>query len=639
MSSPDRQAIERVYGPHPDLYQILNISQTASSTQIREAYFCLRYDIYQQLSNEAINVNGSGGSTLSEKERKEIEAKMDAVTGAFRILTDPGKRIQYDSSMMDNESTGDGPNVDGRDKRDDGGNDDEPPEAKRTVNSRIHRSVFRRRGNAASTKTPPSDEKLPPTTRSAAAGGMQYVRSRAETVRGFRKKNLDRSKSRDDEDGHDVDELEDDESFDSEVEEATRKKETAPNKYAKPAVKNSIVAQRKQRQLRNRSSSSKENHDEEVTSATVNHLDDVSTGLNTSTTSTVGMMYQEHLPVAVDNLNFREQMLYKNQMYMNSTANNTAANARGSKAPARDNIMVGRSRIASRYQAEERRDWLVTEDGAMVDDDPANDDDRENRMDRKTGSSHRIDKVASPTGVEEFQSIRMHDNVKKDSSANKKVDSSRTKSKSAASTSFDKPSRFSFDDETTHSQDDDDTRTFDDASTTYDDDTTNFDDTTVGDTLDETTLEESVVSYDDETYSSDMKKHSPGHKKGNRPEPILRGGEKYTSRGGKDVGDNRRVTIHSHRGRKGRSDDKDFADSMCPFPSITDIKEEVHGTYKDATSAFHQVLHAFVISPDDIDRMSDKIRDAKDELTENYQRQLKERKKVGKGNVGRELKL
>ncbi|KAL7485292.1 hypothetical protein ACHAW6_010899 [Cyclotella cf. meneghiniana] len=619
MSAADRNAIERVYGPNPDLYQILNISKTASSTQIREAYFCLRYDIYQQLSNEA------GGSALTERERKETEAKMDAITGAFRILTDPGKRMQYDSSAMEEEDRGNGDYYsDGRDKgrvsRGGGG-----PDEKRTANSRIHRSVFRRRGNMPA-KSAKSDDAVPSTRSSAvpAGGGMQSVRPRAETVTGFRKSNLERSKSTEET------------SCDSESEEAAEKMVVATNKFAKAGIKSSIVAQRKQRQLRNRPSVSKESREEEAAAAD-HHAVDVPSNLNVSTASTLGA-YQEHLPVGMDDLNIREQMLYKNQMYMHTAA----SPAHGNKSQARDNG-GGRSRIASRYQTEERRDWLVSEEDetAMDDDDDDDgtnqeDDDRESRMSNKKRSSHRKNKVTSPTGVEDFESSRSFDNLKKDSSFKK--ESSRSKSKpSKSATSLSKQSRFSFDDETTKASSyrddetrsqDDDTRTYDDTSTYFDDDTTNFDDTTMGDTIDETTVGESVLSYDDDTYASDVKKHSPSHKKGNRPQPILRGGEKYSSRSTKDA-ENRRVTIHSHRGRKGRSDDKDFASSMCPFPSMMDIKEEVRGTCKDASSAFHQVLHAFVISPDDIDRMSDKIRDAREELAENYQRQLKERKKVG----------
>merc|ERR1711957_1132195 len=56
----------------------------------------------------------------------------------------------------------------------------------------------------------------------------------------------------------------------------------------------------------------------------------------------------------------------------------------------------------------------------------------------------------------------------------------------------------------------------------------------------------------------------------------------------------------------------------------TAIREEVAGTYKDFMSALHQVGNAFVIGPDDIDRVADKIRDAKIEMGENYDRQVQE---------------
>jgi hypothetical protein len=320
--------------------------------------------------------------------------------------------------------------------------------------------------------------------------------------------------------------------------------------------------------------------------------------------------YQEPLP-GVNNLNMRERMLYKNQMYLHSNPKNASA-------------PPSKSRIASRYESEERSDWLVNgEEG----EENAATEENEDESKRKKRWGFR-NKVSSPTGVEELDA--------KDPSPSPK----KTKSKSSKKLSV-KPSRYSFDDASTHRDEDDDTRTYDDDTRTYDDDTrtyddeTNYDDTTVGDTIEDTTLGESTyASYDeDDTYASE-KKYSPGHKKGNRPEPILK-----TSTRSKDEKGDRRVIIHSHRGRKSRRDDNEFADAMCPFPSLTDIKEEVRGTCKDAKSAFHQVLHAFVIGPDDIDRMSDKIRDAKLELAENYHRQVKERKRGDTAGGKREMRL
>ena len=85
------------------------------------------------------------------------------------------------------------------------------------------------------------------------------------------------------------------------------------------------------------------------------------------------------------------------------------------------------------------------------------------------------------------------------------------------------------------------------------------------------------------------------------------------------------VTVHAPQGRYGKSsrDNSDFADDVqCPL--LPDILEEVSGSYLDVKSALNQVLHAFFISQDDIDRVADKLRDAKLELVEMYD-QLDER--------------
>ena len=109
------------------------------------------------------------------------------------------------------------------------------------------------------------------------------------------------------------------------------------------------------------------------------------------------------------------------------------------------------------------------------------------------------------------------------------------------------------------------------------------------------------------------------------PEPILKSksSKKNALLNRQGSSSDRRVTIHAHRGRG--EDDEYTGESMCPIPSFREINDEVMGTYTDLTSTFHQVLHAFVISPDDIDRMADKIRDAKSELAENYQHQVRVR--------------
>jgi hypothetical protein len=56
----------------------------------------------------------------------------------------------------------------------------------------------------------------------------------------------------------------------------------------------------------------------------------------------------------------------------------------------------------------------------------------------------------------------------------------------------------------------------------------------------------------------------------------------------------------------------DAVRSTCPFP----ISTELEGTLEDMFMAFSQIKNAFYISPDDIDKMSDKVRDAWHDLRE-----------------------
>lgn len=78
---------------------------------------------------------------------------------------------------------------------------------------------------------------------------------------------------------------------------------------------------------------------------------------------------------------------------------------------------------------------------------------------------------------------------------------------------------------------------------------------------------------------------------------------------------NKRVTIHAPRGRR---DDDSMDEVGCPF---SEVLEEVQGTMQDAKKSCQQVIYAFVISEDAIDRMSDMLRDAKLELVELYHEQ------------------
>ena len=574
----DLTQIQNTYG-HTDLYTILSIPHTATSTQIREAYFCLRYEIYQKLNDEGSN------TALTPEERREAEERMDAITSTFRILTDPNKRVAYDSSLNN-------------DDHDDGEKQQEEGESAPT-NASVSRNVFRRR--ASKVKPDRSRE-----------------RPHAETVTSFRKKNVERGNA-----------IEAEESYDSIF--ADNKNATVTNSSS--VFTGSTFSKGSQSHFDSifgEESTKATQSTLQTTNVDSGYAETVDAPPNTATAFPTS--YPEHLPVVVDNLNMREQMLYKNQMYLHHSQSSNHQASKNKKE---------KSRIVARYEAEERDDWLVSGDDDYQQA-PHEEESAEEVKKSKKRWNILKKKVSSPTGVDDFDSYQ--DSPKKKDKKKSSTSPSSSPSKSKKKISIVKPSRLSFDDS---NYQDDDTRTYDDDTRTYDDDTTQYDDDTQyddtttlgGDTLEDTTVgdQSTYASYDDDTYASEgYRRFSPGHKKGNRPEPILKSG-KGGGRGG-DEKDDRRVTIHSHRGRKSRGDDKDFADTMCPFPSFSDVKEEIRGTCKDASSAFHQVLHAFVISPDDVDRMSDKIRDAKVELAETYHKQVKERKRASDGGA-RELRL
>jgi hypothetical protein len=217
------------------------------------------------------------------------------------------------------------------------------------------------------------------------------------------------------------------------------------------------------------------------------------------------------------------------------------------------------------------------------------------------------DEEDSPTAVEEFESLNKFKNIK--------IDNAKKSTPEPDEGTYDDDSR-TYDDDNTY-----DDRTYDDDRTYGEESYYTYGETTLG-TYDDSTY---VSYYDDDTYD-DRGKYSPSHKTGDMPEPILKGSGPMSKRD-KNKG-NRRVTIHSHRG-KGESGGED----SCPFPGLDDAFEELSGTYKDFKDTLHQVGSAFLISPDDIDKMSDKIRDARHELRENYEKQFdggqNEQKKKG----------
>lgn len=382
-----------------------------------------------------------------------------------------------------------------------------------------------------------------------------------------------------------------------------------------------------------------------------------------NTWSAVPVDDEQSLPAGVNNLNAREQMLYKNQMYLSQQKRQQQQHWQQQQQQQQQNsegspVKGTKDRLGSRYDNHDRGDKYTIEEPLAS---PTGVDglDQENNKDKWSQSVRKQSPLATTdSNITEDQEEDTNFSDAQNTASVTEVTSFAGDSSAVKEEVGERPEQ---DDETrASSMYDDDTRTYDDDTRTYGDDTQTYGETasyadetaTLGTaTVDDGTVDESTWASecDASSYASTRHgnsggkyggKYSPGHKKGKKPMPILKSGKggrsgdrkradsEVTGAGG------RRVTIHSHRGRGENSDDFSLFDgASCPIPSFTEIQEEVTGTYKDFTSALHQVSNAFVISPDDIDRMADKIRDAKIELGENYYKQIKDRQLV-KGSSG-----
>ena len=639
-------AIQKVYGPNTNIYRdVLKVSPDATPAEIREAFFCLRYDLYQKHENDDQgNCSGSGGALTSD-ERRNVEEKMDAIAGAFHILGDVNRRRAYDASLATGFEGGGGARR--NEMTDEMGfpiasasssniNNRGSPASAATLPTTTSPSPKSNVVSSSSSRNLPPTRQLSPRQRrtinnyrrdAGVAGGAvlpttssgmnESRRVVARPVTGglnARPSPAANSTIKDEDDvigggggggkktigGRESPGWAD---FDSSLD---QKMNTPPN---------------------HATSRSSPNEEEEQDDGEEDGRDEVP------------------IMAGVNNLNAREKLLYKSQLKHSQQQQQQQQSRTGSGSAITASSSSSSSRLANRYNFSAARD----RGDRYAEDDP---------MDAKNTTKKSQQQLASPTGVD-ADLDRDSSNVwsKKlggkrgaaDSGRTGMVDSTKeedeyqvtattTRTATATTTKPDSNNIDNYDDDgggeeesTYASSYDEDTRTYDDDTQTYDDDTQTYDDNT---TIGGSTWASADTSYVPPDDDDDPPRHSPGHKKGNMPEPILKSG---LNRGEKRVGqdsDNskRRVTIHSHRGRG--EDEEDFSlfeGAMCPsLLSLGAIKEEVNGTYNDFFQALHQVSNAFVINPDDIDRLADKIRDAKIELGENYARQVNERR-VGVG--------
>mmetsp|Transcript_41833 Transcript_41833/g.76454 ORF Transcript_41833/g.76454 Transcript_41833/m.76454 type:complete len:961 (+) Transcript_41833:75-2957(+) len=686
--------IAKVYGPSANIYtDVLKISPTATTSEIREAFFCLRYANYQTLDT-------AKSGALTSDERKEVEMEMDAITGAFQIVSDGGRRKVYDASLSTPTKAADGNHPRRRSSGPvdlDASVDSETdstgfPTATTTTtptrkvksklvrsakasspsklspsksdnNSRSHlpigqrRSVFRRR---VARRSAPSGGSAGTTAKSGMNASRRAV---ARDVTGGLNTRPSPSESSDGIFGNGAltagngSGNRSDRSDGIFAAGSTRTHSRGDSIFTESTMGGAVEAAvggggADGAGSGNRSESPKwadfgsgaATGGKASPSVGREARDDHHGATNNNMGWSQDAEDAEPLPDGVSNLNAREQLLFKNQMYHRQQKQQ--AEQHHQRQPHQINATP--SRLGSRYDAHERTDKYT--------DAPA---------------------LASPTGVEEFdntkawgQNIR-HSNPKEVEWNGRRRKPSPTTTTDSNTTEEEEPSLNRTASATVGTaslagggsvvsnapEEDDDTCTrassaYDDDTRTYDDATTHEDETTLGtETVDDATNDESTWAsqYEDDatscaagsvvprTAGGDGGKHSPGHKKGTKPMPILKSGSRNALK--RSESDGKRVTIHSHRGRGDESDDFSlFEGASCPaIPSFTAIQEEVTGTYTDFKSALHQVSNAFVISPDDIDRLADKIRDAKIELGENYHKQVKERQLGNPGGGGKQV--
>lgn len=634
--------VRQVYGPSADIYtDILHLSPTASAAEIRESFFCLRYDAYRRLESD--------GESMSPSERLKVEQTMDAIAAGFHIVGDPTRRMVYDKSRQQQQ----------RQQRQQNHKVTTSTTSTTTttddlgfpvLNPVTGRPVARHKPPAA----PSSSTAKAIATMNLAKGEIIDRRSKPVNVAGginVRSSPLTKST------WTDFDEVEKARAGPSRSKSVhllptksrhdnysngrsaappdmwgKKKKNTSPtsvitdlsdSKQASRKGNNSDVPT--PRRLDDNAVPDEPSGDYDETSAP-SHLD-----------KTDDAIMDANLPVSMKPFSSNDETRLRKGAASPATTQYTLAsddtqvndNTRRAPSPASRMLKNAASRMADAAAKEEVR--------------------------RKKKAAIILKKLEE----EEEKWTALASKIASRAGADITPSSSTIAARAGAT--LPKDDDRSTDDENT--MDDDDRTNYDDETNTYDGneettmgDTTYADDTTMGEDTtfyddtatmgsatyaDDTTIGESTWAsdYSDQDHPSSGGRHIPRHKqmKGNMPEPIL----KSTSRGKKGKGgvagkndDARHVTIHSHRGRG-----EDYEESCEIFeagacPSISVIREELNGTYQDLTHTWKQVTSAFQISTDDIDRLADKLRDAKLELGEHYTRQVMDRSTAAGVGVG-----
>jgi len=97
-----KKLIHHAYGKDASIYEdVLRIPRNSSKEEIDSAFFDRRYELYEairQNSNEK-NCDNNSDNSILENTKKLCEQKMDALVLAYRILSDPLKRNEYDAFL------------------------------------------------------------------------------------------------------------------------------------------------------------------------------------------------------------------------------------------------------------------------------------------------------------------------------------------------------------------------------------------------------------------------------------------------------------------------------------------------------------------------------------------------------------
>lgn len=104
METSYAEITEIAYGPNANVYEdVLRVRPDATEEEIQSAFMDRRFELYEALQDASMlasrSVKTKNGSVLTVSERHFIEKQMDALIACFRMLSDPVRRGEYDSTL------------------------------------------------------------------------------------------------------------------------------------------------------------------------------------------------------------------------------------------------------------------------------------------------------------------------------------------------------------------------------------------------------------------------------------------------------------------------------------------------------------------------------------------------------------